>query len=133
MGSVIMPARPRGWFQKFMAARVPNCSRWLILSTAPRGLLPTCSRTVSCIRYQHKAQTFITAPKPSFNQIRCLGTATTTTVSKTTWVDHLPTKVRPYFYLTRIDKPIGTLLLFYPCGWSPSQCTSDLCSLRLEC
>ncbi|KAF9534152.1 4-hydroxybenzoate polyprenyl transferase [Crepidotus variabilis] len=27
-------------------------------------------------------------------------------------------KVRPYLYLTRIDKPIGTLLLFYPCAWS---------------
>ncbi|KIJ70235.1 hypothetical protein HYDPIDRAFT_79081 [Hydnomerulius pinastri MD-312] len=35
-----------------------------------------------------------------------------------TWVDHLPASVRPYFYLTRIDKPIGTLLLFYPCAWS---------------
>jgi hypothetical protein len=32
------------------------------------------------------------------------------------WVDHLPPNVRPYLYLTRIDKPIGTLLLFYPCG-----------------
>lgn len=34
----------------------------------------------------------------------------------TTWVDRLPQKVRPYLYLTRVDKPIGTLLLFYPCG-----------------
>lgn len=33
-----------------------------------------------------------------------------------TWVDILPPKVRPYFYLTRIDKPIGTLLLYYPCS-----------------
>jgi hypothetical protein len=36
----------------------------------------------------------------------------------TTWVDSLPPKIRPYLYLTRIDKPIGTLLLFYPCGAS---------------
>lgn len=36
--------------------------------------------------------------------------------TQTTWVDCLPVKTRPYFYLTRIDKPIGTLLLFYPCG-----------------
>lgn len=36
----------------------------------------------------------------------------------TTWVDSLPPKIRPYLYLTRIDKPIGTLLLFYPCAWS---------------
>lgn len=32
------------------------------------------------------------------------------------WVEHLPPQVRPYLYLMRIDKPIGTLLLFYPCG-----------------
>ncbi|PFH52535.1 hypothetical protein AMATHDRAFT_139617 [Amanita thiersii Skay4041] len=35
-----------------------------------------------------------------------------------TWVDRLPKNVAPYLYLTRIDKPIGTLLLFYPCAWS---------------
>lgn len=33
-----------------------------------------------------------------------------------TWVDRLPSSIRPYFYLTRIDNPAGTLLLFYPCG-----------------
>ena len=35
-----------------------------------------------------------------------------------TWVDRLPQPVRPYLYLTRIDKPIGTLLLYYPCSES---------------
>lgn len=41
-----------------------------------------------------------------------------------TWVDRLPAPVRPYAYLTRIDKPIGTLLLFYPCGeFLPYNCT----------
>lgn len=46
--------------------------------------------------------------------------STTVTTSSTpiTWVDRLPAKWRPYLYLTRIDKPIGTLLLFYPCAWS---------------
>ncbi|KIK08371.1 hypothetical protein K443DRAFT_85083 [Laccaria amethystina LaAM-08-1] len=34
------------------------------------------------------------------------------------WVDRLPQKAQPYVHLTRIDKPIGTLLLFYPCAWS---------------
>lgn len=34
----------------------------------------------------------------------------------TTWVDRFPASIRPYIYLTRVDKPIGTLLLFYPCG-----------------
>ncbi|KIM90973.1 hypothetical protein PILCRDRAFT_157725 [Piloderma croceum F 1598] len=34
------------------------------------------------------------------------------------WIERLPSNARPYLYLTRIDKPIGTLLLFYPCAWS---------------
>ena len=44
---------------------------------------------------------------------------TQVSTTPTTWVDRLPAKVKPYLYLTRIDKPIGTLLLFYPCGASP--------------
>ena len=35
------------------------------------------------------------------------------------WVERTPQKLRPYLYLARIDKPIGTLLLYYPCGTSP--------------
>ena len=42
-----------------------------------------------------------------------------TLTTPTTWIDRLPRKVQPYLYLTRIDKPIGTLLLFYPCSASP--------------
>ena len=45
-------------------------------------------------------------------------TSTLSPLPPTTWVDKLPPTVRPYLYLTRIDKPIGTLLLFYPCGSS---------------
>ncbi|RUS12550.1 hypothetical protein BC937DRAFT_87548, partial [Endogone sp. FLAS-F59071] len=34
------------------------------------------------------------------------------------WLDYLPPKVAPYVYLTRMDKPIGTWLLYWPCAWS---------------
>jgi 4-hydroxybenzoate polyprenyltransferase len=34
------------------------------------------------------------------------------------WVDvYLPEKVRPYALLARLDKPIGTWLLAWPCMW----------------
>ncbi|KAJ9116684.1 hypothetical protein QFC20_000618 [Naganishia adeliensis] len=36
-------------------------------------------------------------------------------------LDRLPSfakAIRPYLELTRIDKPIGTLLLYWPCAWS---------------
>eukprot|EP00522_Entomoneis_paludosa_P003695 CAMPEP_0172473294 /NCGR_PEP_ID=MMETSP1065-20121228/68781_1 /TAXON_ID=265537 /ORGANISM="Amphiprora paludosa, Strain CCMP125" /LENGTH=413 /DNA_ID=CAMNT_0013231465 /DNA_START=407 /DNA_END=1648 /DNA_ORIENTATION=- len=36
-----------------------------------------------------------------------------------TWVDqYLPISWQPYARLARIDKPIGTWLLLWPCGWS---------------
>jgi hypothetical protein len=36
------------------------------------------------------------------------------------WVEYTPERIRPYLYLARVDKPIGTLLLYYPCSASPS-------------
>ncbi|KAF8914069.1 4-hydroxybenzoate polyprenyl transferase [Gymnopilus junonius] len=42
------------------------------------------------------------------------------------WVEYLPQKTRPYLYLTRLDKPIGTLLLFYPCAWSITMASYSL-------
>ena len=36
-----------------------------------------------------------------------------------TWVDkHLPTFIVPYAKLARVDRPIGTMLLLWPCWWS---------------
>jgi 4-hydroxybenzoate polyprenyltransferase len=56
---------------------------------------------------------------PSTLQTVRVRSASSVPVPVKTWVDRLPAKVRPYLYLTRIDKPIGTLLLFYPCGSYP--------------
>ena len=33
------------------------------------------------------------------------------------WVDALPEPLRPYARLARFDRPIGTWLLLWPCGW----------------
>ncbi|XP_008216589.1 4-hydroxybenzoate polyprenyltransferase, mitochondrial [Nasonia vitripennis] len=33
-------------------------------------------------------------------------------------VEKAPSKIQPYMKLMRIDKPIGSWLLFWPCGWS---------------
>ena len=41
--------------------------------------------------------------------------------SASSWVDRL----KPYAQLGRLDKPIGTMLLFFPCAWvSPPQAAS---------
>ncbi|KAF8312876.1 4-hydroxybenzoate polyprenyl transferase [Clavulina sp. PMI_390] len=33
------------------------------------------------------------------------------------WLSHVPQSAKPYLMLARLDKPIGTLLLYYPCTW----------------
>jgi len=41
-----------------------------------------------------------------------------------TWVDrYLPARLRPYAHLARVDKPIGTWLLLWPCCWSTALAT----------
>jgi 4-hydroxybenzoate polyprenyltransferase len=35
-----------------------------------------------------------------------------------TWVDQTPGWIRPYLRLARLDRPIGTWLLLWPCWWS---------------
>lgn len=40
------------------------------------------------------------------------------------WVDrHLPARLRPYVRLARLDRPIGTWLLLFPCWWSAALAT----------
>jgi hypothetical protein len=52
----------------------------------------------------------------SWSPTRQLSTLSPQASAPSTWVDRLPPKIRPYLHLIRIDKPIGTSLLFYPCG-----------------
>ncbi|KAF9469025.1 4-hydroxybenzoate polyprenyl transferase [Collybia nuda] len=82
--------------------------------------LPHCLRqhTKSRTTYSGNVWPRIIAQRASnTGRVRFLSSTAIPSIRKT-WVDHLPPKVRPYAYLTRIDKPIGTLLLFYPCAWS---------------
>jgi hypothetical protein len=100
-------------WQTMYKFNVQSCTRFgqflprRYISTHPRHQAFLCSRSLW------------TASKPS-RRLQKLSSNTESTVSSLPepWVDRLPPGVRPYFYLTRIDKPIGTLLLFYPCGGS---------------
>ncbi|KAI0796539.1 4-hydroxybenzoate polyprenyl transferase [Abortiporus biennis] len=60
--------------------------------------------------------------KPFSSTPRILESSPSTTplppAAPSSWIDRLPAKVQPYVHLTRMDKPIGTILLFYPCTWS---------------
>ncbi|KAL6299094.1 4-hydroxybenzoate polyprenyl transferase [Sparassis latifolia] len=55
------------------------------------------------------------------SQSLCAGVRQNGTLSSPpgkTWLNHAPARLQPYLHLARADKPIGTLLLFYPCAWS---------------
>ncbi|XP_063908334.1 4-hydroxybenzoate polyprenyltransferase, mitochondrial [Zophobas morio] len=72
---------------------------------------------------------------------RCLYTPTTTSDKKNEklaarLVAGAPTSVQPYLKLMRLDRPIGTWLLFWPCGWgiasaAPAGCFPDPYMLAL--
>ena len=48
--------------------------------------------------------------------------STTSDPSMVSWVDdYLPPSIRPYAHLSRMDKPIGTWLLLWPCYWSTAM------------
>lgn len=59
--------------------------------------------------------------------------ATVESTPRKSWVEKLPPRLRPYLYLMRIDKPIGTLLLFYPCGGSSSFIYTSTTRLKFRC
>jgi hypothetical protein len=48
-------------------------------------------------------------------------------------VSSLPARAKPYAYLARLDKPVGSWLLYWPCGLSPlthPPHTADVCSME---
>ncbi len=48
------------------------------------------------------------------------------------WVDRwAPAPLRPYMRLARLDRPIGTWLLLWPCWWSIALAADDIPDLRL--
>ncbi len=42
---------------------------------------------------------------------------TTKDAEKNSWVNRLPARIRPYARMMRLDRPIGSWLLFLPCAW----------------
>eukprot|EP00002_Diphylleia_rotans_P041042 TRINITY_DN9884_c0_g1_i1.p1 TRINITY_DN9884_c0_g1~~TRINITY_DN9884_c0_g1_i1.p1 ORF type:complete len:381 (+),score=75.34 TRINITY_DN9884_c0_g1_i1:75-1217(+) len=63
----------------------------------------------------HQQRSFSTQEKPSANN---------NSSQTTTWIDrYMPSPTRPYLKLARLDKPIGTWLLLWPCLWSTAIAT----------
>ncbi|CEP19561.1 hypothetical protein [Parasitella parasitica] len=82
-----------------------------LIKTTPRLLSGTL-----CHQYHHKHWT-----STATSSIREPSDQRKQGVLYNSWLDRLPEKVAPYAFLTRIDKPIGTWLLFWPCAWGISM------------
>lgn len=48
------------------------------------------------------------------------------------FIDRFPKPMRPYLYLTRLDKPIGTWLLYWPCTWGIGMASFSSAAPPLE-
>ncbi|KAK9767294.1 4-hydroxybenzoate polyprenyltransferase, mitochondrial [Basidiobolus ranarum] len=92
-------------------------------------LLSKASSSLFSLRHRNPA--ILAKNNPSFSQVFHISTSRDQEITEekpkrniySTWIDHLPSSIAPYFYLTRIDKPTGTWLLYWPCAWSISMAT----------
>jgi 4-hydroxybenzoate polyprenyltransferase len=58
--------------------------------------------------------------------------ASASDIPKGAWMDrHVPAAARPYLRLARLDRPIGTWLLLFPCWWGIALASDGLPSLWL--
>ena len=55
-----------------------------------------------------------------------IGDTSVSDIPRGGWVDRwTPARARPYIRLARLDRPIGSWLLLFPCWWSIALATSD--------
>ncbi|XP_078062303.1 4-hydroxybenzoate polyprenyltransferase, mitochondrial [Mustelus asterias] len=100
----------------------PSCCRWLVGFVPPRGCC-------CCLTAAARAPAHHVRPLSSGDIRRSSGLSAAL-------VGSAPPAVQPYLKLMRLDKPIGTWLLYLPCTWSISLaaepgCLPDLSMLAL--
>jgi hypothetical protein len=98
----------------YITSMICVCARLTSLRSSNRYLLDQRQRILTV----SGNYSWLRISRPSvYTQTRLSASRVTPAKPPPTWVEQFPAKVQPYLYLTRIDKPIGTLLLYYPCGW----------------
>ena len=66
-------------------------------------------------------------PRPWTSQHRYSSTSTPKPSLAANIVSSLPPSLKPYAYLARLDKPVGSWLLYWPCGPLPPSSTDPTC------
>ncbi|XP_067950081.1 4-hydroxybenzoate polyprenyltransferase, mitochondrial-like isoform X1 [Watersipora subatra] len=63
----------------------------------------------------------------SYTQVRELSLGNRASISAKSLIDKSPPSLKPYLQLSRLDRPIGTWLLYLPCTWSISLAAAPGC------
>ena len=80
--------------------------------------IPPIHNHASKVENKQKTSSFYGGIPVSKNQRLFLSTCTPQKKNMVALVNKAPYGLQPYLKLMRIDKPIGSWLLFWPCGWS---------------
>ncbi|KZS97537.1 4-hydroxybenzoate polyprenyl transferase [Sistotremastrum niveocremeum HHB9708] len=87
------------------------------MNRCPR-LPALCVRSPDAFRSRLICSRFLIARHSSSKSEKVAPVVQLSSPQPKSWVEKVSPSVRPYLYLARMDKPIGTLLLYYPCAWS---------------
>lgn len=84
--------------------------------------LPTCANPVPPLPFAKRlSSTTSHDQQPLSSQTSAVASSPAESTPPPSWLDKLPQSIRwtrPYFELSRLDKPIGSWLLYWPCAWS---------------
>ncbi|SRR5258708_1694168 len=97
----------RNYVRSLYSHGIVSPSSWMAILWASKGEVYSLPAGVRQMRTLHRSI-----------HVRVKATSVKSAQSATpqSWVSRLPSRLQSYALLTRIDKPIGVLLLYYPCG-----------------
>ncbi|KIK34404.1 hypothetical protein CY34DRAFT_812945 [Suillus luteus UH-Slu-Lm8-n1] len=73
---------------------------------------------ICCLAFAQFIRFELRLPAPTMDKSLIINHLDDYPAPAVTWVNYVPSNIRPYFYLARVHKSSGILSLFYPCAWS---------------
>jgi hypothetical protein len=96
--------------------QIRNLSLRSLRAVKNKGVLARSTKLLFAHHQQQRHEQYALVDNSESTQLYSSKAAAPSLTTPSTWLDRMPKSIQPYLYLTRIDKPIGTWLLFWPCG-----------------
>ncbi|KAK3819663.1 MAG: 4-hydroxybenzoate polyprenyl transferase [Benniella sp.] len=97
--------------------QIRNLSLRSLRAGMNKGVLARSTKLLFAHHHQQRHEQYAMVDNNESTQLYSSKAAAPSLTTPGTWLDRMPKSIQPYLYLTRIDKPIGTWLLFWPCAW----------------